>query len=412
MRDDWFLLGFELRLQRAHALALRSAAVLSESECAALHAALDEIAAECGTAPCPDTDAEDIHTWIEAELTRRAGAAGKKIHTARSRNDQVATLLVMYAIDAGERIDAELRTLLQNTCQQAKRWADLALPLLTHQQFAAPGSVGFWALRYAASFDNLRRHLRWCSRQWRRFCPLGAGAVAGSSIALDRQLQARELGFDEPAPNALAATSTRDACLELLALAAQAASHLQSFATDVLLFSQTPLAWTKYPAAFGTGSSMMPNKLNPDAMELLRGECNALGAAHGEMLLLLKGLPSGYNRDLQCVKPLVHGAAERLRELLAMTAAFIAELDFDADALAASLQQGHINATLRMEELVRQGAPLRDAHHAVADEVAQSPDGATPALADALQRYQTTGGTHPDEVRRVADVLLAATAED
>lgn len=407
LKEDWFLLPFELRLQRAHANTLRAAAILSDAEVAALFTALDALEAEFGAGACPESDAEDLHTWIEAELVRRAGEAGKKIHTARSRNDQIATLLKMYVIDVGERLRADLCGLIRVTCERAEAWAELAFPLHTHQQFATPGSVGFWVLRYATALDRVRRHLEWLVGQWRRYCPLGAGAVAGSSIPIDRRVQARELGFDAPSPNALDSTSTRDECLQLLAVGTQLALHLQSLATDVILFSQTPLSWTKYPPAFGTGSSMMPNKLNPDAMELLRGECNAIAAAHHELVLLLKGLPSGYNRDLQCAKPIVRRAAEKLQTVVWMTTAFLAELGFDAARLAESLKQGHIGATLRMEEQVKRGVPLREAHHAVADEVSASAGGATPLIEDALQRYETLGGTDPAEVRRVAGTLLA-----
>ena len=404
--EDWFLLAHELKLQRAHARTLQAAAILSAAEHAALCAALDAIEREHGAAPCPDSDAEDLHTWIEARLTALAGDAGKKIHTARSRNDQIATLIKMYVIDAGTRLGADLRDLVRVACTRAKDWAHLAFALQTHTQFAAPGSVGFWMLRYATAFDRVRRHLELCRREWRRYCPLGAGAVAGSSIPIDRRIQARELGFDEPAPSALDATSTRDECLELLALGTQLALHLQALATDVILFSQTPLSWTKYPPEFGTGSSMMPNKLNPDALELLRGECNAVCASHAELVAILKGLPSGYNRDLQCVKPVVRRGAEKLLLLVPLTTAFLEHLDFDAERLAASLRQGHIGATLRMEEKVRAGVPLREAHHAVATEVAGSADGATPVIADPLARYQTLGSTNPAETVRVADELL------
>lgn len=384
------------------------AGILSAAETAALEAALDALEAEYRDAPCPDTPAEDLHTWIEERLTERAGEAGRKIHTARSRNDQIATLLKLYVLDAGQRLAGDLADVVRAGCERAHHWAPLAFPLLTHTQFAAPGSVGFWVLRYATSFARVRRRLLTLLDEGRRYCPLGAGAVAGSSIPIDRALQARALGFAEPAPSALDATTTRDECLDLLAAGTQVGLHLQSFATDVILFSQTPLAWTKYPAAFGTGSSMMPNKLNPDAMELLRGEANALAAAHAQLVLTLKGLPSGYNRDLQCVKPVVRDAAEKLHGLLELTTAFLRELDFDAERLAASLQQGHINATLRMEERVQGGMPLRAAHHAVAEEVLGAADGAAPRLNDPLAHYRTIGGTHPDEVRRVAAELLNA----
>jgi argininosuccinate lyase len=261
-------------------------------------------------------------------------------------------------------------------------------------------------LRYATACDRVRRQVDWLVTDWRRYCPLGSAAVAGSSIPIDRALQARELGFDAPSLNALDSTSTRDECLQLLAVGTQLALHLQSLATDIILFSQTPLNWTKYPPAFGTGSSMMPNKLNPDAMELLRGECNAIAAAHHEVVLLLKGLPSGYNRDLQCVKPILRHATEKLHAVVPMTTAFLTELDFDAERLAEFLEQGHVGATLRMEEQVKAGKPLREAHHAVADEVTASPDGATPRIDDALHRYETAGGTSPSEVRRIAEGLV------
>ncbi len=355
-------------------------------------------------------EAEDLHTWVEARLTALAGDAGRKIHTARSRNDQVATLLRMFCIDAATQLAAQLAAFAQRACERASAWADLAFPLMTHQQFAAPGSVGFWMLRYAVAADRVRRRLHADAVEWRRECPLGSGAVAGSSIAIDRTIQAHELGFDGPSLCALDSTTTRDDCLGLLATLTQLGLHLQSFATDVIVFSQTPVAWTAYPAAFGTGSSMMPNKRNPDAMELLRGESCGLAAAHGQMVLLLKGLPSGYNRDLQCVKPVVRDAVVQASRLVEMLAAFIGELEFDAERLTAALAQGHINATLRMEELVRAGKPLRQAHHQVADEVTSAKSGAEPAITDSLNRYATFGSTNPDEVRRIAEALRAALA--
>ena len=385
---------------------MEAAGILSAAEHERLRGALDAIERECSALPGPEAEAEDLHTWIEGKLTELAGAAGKKIHTARSRNDQIATLLKMYVIEVGGRLKDELRELIRISCNQARAWAELAFPLQTHQQYAAPGSVGFWALRYATSFERVRRHLDLCLDEWRRYCPLGSGAVAGSSIPLDRRIQARELGFAEPAPNALDATSTRDECLELLALGTQLALHLQSLATDVIVFSQTPLAWVRYPAEFATGSSMMPNKENPDAMELLRGECSAVAAAHGELVSILKGLPSGYTRDLQCVKPVVRRGAEKLHAAAQLAAAFVERLEFDREHLAAGLRRGNVGATLRMEEEVCRGTPLREAHHAVAEEIAAASDEAAPLIEAPLERYCTIGGTHPEEVRRVAEELL------
>lgn len=396
-------------MQRAHAAALRAAGVLTERECAAIVEAVSAIGREYADRDAPDSPAEDIHTWIELALVERVGEAGKKIHTGRSRNDQVATLLSMFAIDAGGRLGERFRVLAKGCCSRAKAWSDLVFPLQTHCQFAAPGSVGFWALRYAVAFDEVRRAFERGASAWGRACPLGSGAVAGSSIPIDREIQAKGLEFDGPSLNALYSTSARDECLELLSVAVRAALHLQSLATDVIAFSQTPFSWTRYPKAFGTGSSMMPNKTNPDAMELLRGECNAVLAAHAHAVMLLKGLPSGYNRDLQCIKPVVRDAVGRLDGLCPMTEAFLSALEFDAARLAGSMGMGAIDATLRMEEKVKGGMPLRDAHHALAEEVARARDGdsgdAGASGVDA-SAYRTIGGASPAETRRVADVLL------
>lgn len=412
LEDDWFLLPLELSLQRAHAQVLEAAGILSAQEHEALQSGLDQISKQYADQPCPDSGAEDLHTWTEMTLTALAGEAGKKIHTARSRNDQVATLLKMYVISGGELVIGDLNRMIEAICNRAKQWSDLIFPLQTHCQFAAPGSVGFWALRYATAFDHISRHLRFLVSHWRRFCPLGSGAVAGSSIPIDRQMQAELLGFDAASLNALESTTTRDECLEFLAVAAQAALHLQSLATDIIGFSQTSLRWVEYPGEFSTGSSMMPNKANPDALELLRGECNEIVSAHGQAVLLLKGLPSGYNRDLQCIKPIVHRVVDRLRQMCELATAFVTRLDFHADRLRASLAQGSIEATLRMEDLVKKGSSLREAHHEVTQEVKQQGgDAGVQALVNS-GRYQTTGSADPAETRRVADLLLKGLRSD
>jgi argininosuccinate lyase len=262
-------------------------------------------------------------------------------------------------------------------------------------------------LRYPAALLRARRHLDWCITHWTQECPLGSGAVAGSSIAIDRTIQAHDLGFEAPSPNALDSTSTRDECLDLLALGSKIAMHLQSLATDVIAFAQTPFGWVKYPAAFGAGSSMMPNKRNPDAMELMRGECCGVAAAHGQALMLLKGLPSGYNRDLQCIKPLVRDAAEKLTSHTEMATAFLAELEFNEEALKQSLRRGDIDATLRMEQKVAEGMPLRDAHKAIAKELAQRTTEAQAEPAFSADAYRTIGSASPAETRRVAEGLLS-----
>ncbi|MCP4251182.1 MAG: hypothetical protein GY778_29440 [bacterium] len=409
LAEDWFLLPFELELQRAHAVALHRAAVLSDDELTALQSGLERIGEQYLGAPCPDDPAEDLHTWIEHRLTDLAGEAGRKIHTARSRNDQVATLLKMYLIDTGRQLEAKLRTTITTCCARAEDWADLVFPLQTHCQWAAPGTVGFWVLRFATAFERTRRLLDAHLALWQGECPLGAGAVAGSSMPIDRSVQASELDFAGPTLNALDSTSSRDECLQWLGLAGIVALHLQTMAADVIAFSQTPFSWTIYPPAFGTGSSMMPNKTNPDAMELLRGQACEIQAAQAQAILLLKGLPSGYNRDLQCIKPILHGARERLFALLDLTAEFLAALDFDADRLRESLASGAIGATLEMEARIRDGETLRSAHHAVADGLAEAaPSASNDEVAALVHRYATTGSASPAETRRVAGQILAS----
>lgn len=407
LTQDWFLLPHELKLQWAHAKALAAAGIFSAEETESIGRGLDQIEAAYAGRPCPESNAEDLHTWIETELTNRVGEAGKKIHTGRSRNDQVATLLRMYVIDAGVELSRDLSALAGVSCKRACDWSTLVFPLQTHAQYAAPGNVGFWVLRYATALARIIEHTDFLVAHWRRTCPLGSGAVAGSSIPIDRQIQATELGFDRPSLNALDSTSTRDECIELLALHTQTALHLQSLATDLIGFSQTAQSWTIFPPEFSTGSSMMPNKRNPDALELLRGECNAAAAAHAQAVLLMKGLPSGYNRDLQCIKPLVRDNTEKMEAMCALTCAFLERLDFDADRMASSASMGSIDATLRMERQVLHGIPLRDAHHAMAAELRDTGVSQSGAMEKAIDAYRTSGSANPEETRRIADKLLA-----
>lgn len=376
---------------------LCEAGILDVEERDALHAAIDAI----GTAQAAPADhpAEDLHTWVEAELTRCCGEAGKKIHTARSRNDQVATLLQMYLVERGTTLRATLDGIVRLAADRALACAEVELPFQTHAQFAAPGSAGSWMLRHAHAFERDRRALAFWLTEWKAECALGAGAVAGSSIPIDRRRQAELLGFDGPAPNALDATSRRDELLQFFAWASQLGLHLQCLATDLLGFAQTPFGWLRPMPGLMTGSSMMPNKANPDAMELLRGEAGALHGAHVEALTLIKGLPSGYNRDLQCLKPRLHETVERVERLLTLTAAIVEAIEFDTDAIARTGALGDIQATLRMERRVLDGTPLREAHHLEAD-------GAHTATDLGMRDYRTAGSASPGEVERDARRLL------
>jgi len=394
--DDWFLFEHEVALQRAHGTVLHRAALLDDGQLDGLNAALDDIESTFDRWEVPSSEAEDIHTWIEGEITARCPEAGRRIHTARSRNDQVATLLLLHLRAAGDELADSLDRLRARLVERVDDWADLEMPMQTHLQFAAPGSVGAWPLRYATSLARLSRQLDFLRGEWAHWCPLGAGAVAGSSLPIDRSLQAELLDFDEPWPSSLDATSSRDACLEMLAWCAQISLQLQALAADGQVFAQTPFSFTHYPKALATGSSMMPNKSNPDALELLRGEANAAAAAHVQATLILKGLPSGYQRDLQCVKPLVRDVPALVRDLLELAHAYVDALEFDAERVAAALATGDVGATLRMEARVAAGQALRDAHHSEADgKQDDTPDSGATA-------YVTHGSASPDAVRASA----------
>ncbi len=389
-------------MQRAHVAALREAAILNDAERLAVLAALDDVERSFIAQDCPESSAEDLHTWIEGAVIERAGDAGRKLHTGRSRNDQIATLLKLYVIQSSSQIEAALREWVLTTTEKAIRWADVTAPMQTHAQFAAPGTMGFWILRYAVSAERIMRLFSTARDQWEEHCPLGSAAVAGTSIPIDRDIQAASLGFRRPSLNALDSTSTRDECLQLLAILTQLSLHYQSFAADLLGFSQTPFGWVAYPAAFASGSSMMPNKVNPDAMELLRGRCCSVQAAYVQLLLILKGLPSGYNRDLQCCKPIVHAAVQETLTLTGLLTAFLADLEWNEQALLAALSQGRMAATLEMERKVLQGMPMRIAHHEVAASVDQCGNEAQP---NDVRKYRSAGSAHPDETRRIANEI-------
>ena len=398
LADDWFLLPYELRLQGVHALALEAVGVLDTAERKGIELALAGLDELWRDKPAPDHEAEDLHTWVESELTERAGDAGTKIHTARSRNDQVATLTKMWLIDRAEIWQKAMTDLSDRAAQLAMTWAPHTMPLMTHLQFAAPGSAGAWPLAQALAFERYQKRLDSLLDGWKEYCPLGAGAIAGSSIPLDRTIQAQGLGFRLPHPSSIDATGSRDDVLEALAWVSQVSLRFCGLATDLLTYGQTPYGWIRFDAGLSTGSSMMPNKANPDAAELLRGEAARLTAAQTEALFLLKGLPSGYNRDLQCLKPLLHDTVTRFETSLALCGAILEGITAVPERMSAALHEGDVEATLRMESRVLDGASLRDAHHAEAGGTG------TPGSFGAHD-YATEGSASPEEVCRQAAAL-------
>jgi argininosuccinate lyase len=300
---DWRLLDCEVAASKAHASALCAAGILTEAETAELRAALDAIAAahssEEGQAQVRDhATAEDIHHFVELELVARIGSLGLRLHTGRSRNEQIATDLRLYVRrQIGLTIDA-LAAWARALVEQAQAAGESVMPSYTHMQRAEPVLVAHWLLAYVEMILRDAARLLDCSARL-NFCPLGSGAVAGATLALDRTIAACELGFTAPTSNSIDATSDRDFVLEYLQALTFVGLHLSRFAEEITLFATAEFGFVALPEAFSTGSSAMPQKKNPDLTELIRAKVGRIHGAAEAVTLLLKGLPLAYNKDMQ-----------------------------------------------------------------------------------------------------------------
>ena len=300
---DWRLLEHEVAASRAHASALCAAGVLTQAETAQLRAALDAIAAdhssEAGKAAVRDhATAEDIHHFVELSLVERIGSLGLKLHTGRSRNEQIATDLRLYVRQQIELTIQGLAAWAGALIALARSSGDAVMPSYTHLQRAEPVLVAHWMLAYVEMLLRDISRLRDCFARL-NYCPLGSGAVAGATLALDRSIAARELNFTAPTPNSMDATSDRDFVLEYLQALTFVGLHASRFAEEITLFATAEFGFVNLPEAFSTGSSAMPQKKNPDLTELLRAKVGRIHGAAEAVTLQLKGLPLAYNKDMQ-----------------------------------------------------------------------------------------------------------------
>jgi argininosuccinate lyase len=354
---------------RAYARALRAAGVLSESEAAAIDAGLQAIAAELEAGgPLPD-EGEDVHMTIEGLLTQRIGAAGGKLHTGRSRNDQVATDLRLYVRRAGGLLVQAVDRLAGALRQRAAEQIETVMPGYTHTQRAQPVLLAHHLLAYVEMLRRDRGRLQ-DALQRANVMPLGAGALAGSGFPIDRQALARELGFSSPSANSLDAVSDRDFVLELLAALSILMLHLSRLAGEIVLWTSAEFAFAELPDRLASGSSMMPNKKNPCAAELVRAKSGRVGGALVSMLLVLKGLPLAYNRDLQEDKEGLFDAVDTSLDSLAVMSILVQGLQFKVERMRAAALEGNTLATEAADYLVRRGLPFRQAHRAVGSAVA------------------------------------------
>jgi argininosuccinate lyase len=362
---DRRLYGHDIVASLAHARMLAAVGLISHEEYGQIEQTLRDIRQEIEQGQFPfQVELEDIHMHIERALTDRLGDIGRKLHTARSRNDQVATDLRLWVREAIDRVDAQLGLLQQAWLQRAERDADCVLPAYTHMQRAQPVLAAHYWLAYVEKFERDRSRLASC-RVRTNVLGLGAAAVAGTSLPIDRQMVARELEFDAVAANSIDVSSDRDFVVEFVFCLSLIAIHLSHWAEEWILWSTSEFQFLRLPQAFCTGSSIMPQKVNPDVLELVRGKTARVIGGLTTLLTLLKGLPLAYNRDLQEDKLPLFDAFDTVTACLEVAAPLVAATELNRPAIAERLDRGHLDATTFMEHLIRRGMPQRTAHGVV-----------------------------------------------
>ncbi|MGC1159635.1 MAG: argininosuccinate lyase [Acidobacteriaceae bacterium] len=373
---DWQLLWEELAASRAHALALQAAGVLTEDECGRIVRTLKSIGSDYSTKlneVRDNPEAEDIHHFVELRLADAVGDLGLKLHTGRSRNEQIATDLRLYIRFRIDVVVAHIAAWAQQLVEQAKFLGDAVMPAYTHLQRAEPVLVAHWLLAYVEMLLRDASRLDDCIARL-NYCPLGSGAVAGATLALDRTIAARELEFTAPTANSMDATSDRDFVLEYLQALTLLALHASRFAEEITLFATAEFGFVDLPEAFSTGSSAMPQKKNPDLAELVRAKVGRIHGAAESVTLLLKGLPLAYNKDMQETQEPVFAASAEAQKMLCVLAPFTQALQFRTGRMRAAAESGFLNAMAAATYLVHKGVPFRKAHEKIGNAVRYSLD--------------------------------------
>jgi argininosuccinate lyase len=357
----------EVRASVAHVHALRRAGLLSETDADALVAAIEEVGAaiDSGTVPVDEAD-EDVHSAIERGVTDRLGDLGARLHAGRSRNDLVMTDVRLWLLDARNRITGLLTSLVGALLARAREHAGSPMPGITHSRPAQPVTLGHHLLAHAwPLLRDLERFDDWARRA--AVSPLGAGALATSTLGLDPAATADDLGFARPFENSIDAVADRDVVLEFLATASICAVHLSRLAADLVRWTDPALGWAELADEDATGSSMMPQKRNPDTAELSRAKAARISAGFAGLCAVLQGLPLGYHRDLQEDKEPAFDAADTLELVIPALAGAVERVRFDTDAMRHAASDPDLFATDVAEELVRAGEPFREAHRRTGD---------------------------------------------
>jgi argininosuccinate lyase len=414
----------DIRASQAHARMLAEAGLLSADEAQQIVATLDDIdlLIERGDFAF-STKLEDIHTHIESALIEKLGDVGRKLHTGRSRNDQVVTDVKLWIRDSLDSIVDRLVTLQRALVDAAERHRDVVLPGYTHLQRAQPVLAAHYFLAYVEKYRRDIERLTDCRRRV-NVLPLGAAALAGTSLPIDRMSVQKQLGFEAMAANSLDVSSDRDFVLEFVFDLSMIALHLGGWAEEWVLWATTEFGFLDLPDSFCTGSSIMPHKKNPDVLELIRGKTARVVADLQHLMILVKGLPLAYNRDLQEDKVALFDAVDTVDASLELAAGLVRDTNLRREAIAARLEDGFLDATTLMEHCIAAGVPMRAAHEAVgklvrlceqrrsrlADLPAEVFDSVRPGLApgvynvlgvaNALAAFRSAGSTAPAEVER------------
>ncbi|MEK0430281.1 MAG: hypothetical protein RL139_85 [Gemmatimonadota bacterium] len=360
---DIRLWPFDIRLSKAWAAGLATAGVLTAAESDAIRAGLDRVGARIAGGEQPITSDEDVHTFVDRLLHQEAGEPAGRLHTGRSRNDQVATGARLWVLDALTRLDAMVLELSRTLVAQAESNAAAIMPAYTHMQRAQPVSAAHWLLSHFWALQRDRQRIA-AARAVTDVLPLGSGAIAGSAFPVPRDQIRAELGFARISPNSIDAVGDRDFIADTLYALTMLGTHLSRLAEDLILYGSSEFGFVRFGDAFSTGSSMMPQKRNPDALELARGSAGRMLGDLTALLVTIKGLPSGYNKDLQEDKRTLFSAMDGMQLLLPAVTGSLATLTFDHARMRAAVSGG-LMATDLADYLVRKRVTFRDAHGAV-----------------------------------------------
>ncbi len=363
---DRRLLSYELAASAAHARALKNAGILSADELISILQGLQRIGemAAASKGFVEDDEAEDVHHFVEKQLVARIGEVGYKLHSGRSRNEQIATDLRLYVRAAIDELRKELSEVCGAFTDRAEQAGGAAMPAYTHLQHAEPVLVAHWLLAYVEMFLRDADRLADCRKRLND-CPLGSGAVAGATLPLDRAFMAEELEFAGPTSNSIDATSDRDFVLEFVNALSLLGVHLSRWAEEMILFSSQEFGFVELPEAYSTGSSAMPQKKNSDLLELVRGKTGRVIGSATALMVAMKGLPLAYNKDLQETQEPLFDAADTVLGLLPLVAGWMKAVEFDHERMNEAAESGFMNAWAAATYLVKRGVPSRLAHEQI-----------------------------------------------